>query len=314
MENNMKILGIVIAAAVSVIVLGSVMMPVFNEISENERTFTNTGYYRMTEINDPAYIWELNWNSAAPYVFTVNNTAMDLTGVISTSGKSIMISDNYFIRVVKSGENVSIGVYDSAFRAGVNSGSFEGTLNIVISDNMIIWTSTPTSTGIADVRSYSSTGVINALHPSGNKIMKDAAETAYLLESSTIIYGGGVSMLATGVYSSIFMHGVVSNFTKNNIDIPVSEGNVDISNVSANYVAVSGYDDLVSFTSITFTTSYNDETINQTYNYLVVPFQVTAHVEGALTDNQESLLRAIPVMVIIGILMMVVGVIRSKEI
>lgn len=286
----MLIVGVVVA-----LVLAGAVLPVFAETTSATDTFTNNGYYKMSEIGT-GDSWTMVYNSDMPTILTINGYDFDITTVDFTASKSILISNSHFIRIAPSGANYSINLWDSVFKVGFNTGSFIGTVTAELSNNTLTWTVTTDS---ATVTTYDLTGPIIAFDVEGDQILKDANKSAYLLDTSSIIYAGGLSNLGGGNYAGVYFHSVISEFTVDDINIP--ELDVIISDFNVNYSYVNSYDDLILFDSVTFTTEYNDTTVQQTYSYVVVPYEVTAektvHPDGALS----VMLNILPLLAIAGL-------------
>lgn len=301
--NNMKILGIVLAAAVSVIVLGSVLMPVFNETTETERTLTNEGYYRMSELNTSSSI-VIDWEYQTPNQVKVNGTAISLASVGVGRPVTLVGCENFIVRYVDNSTDVIIqNVAGPLMAATVDTAT---NMHISISNGSM-------SVTVADeTNNYQVVGRLFAINPNGNFSMKTADNTAYVNGDSEFILMGLTAMkIDTGVVGI----GTIDNGTTlkatygTNVYPDVTFRDVVIHKENTN-----GYTDVYSLEKVTFIATEDGGDYNVTYSYFIVPYQVTGSIEGSLTDGQISLLRAIPVMIIIGILMMVVGVIRSKEI
>ena len=92
--------------------------------------------------------------------------------------------------------------------------------------------------------------------------------------------------------------------------ITITSANTDAtySNITWNITPMDGYVDLYKLTSIEFDITYNDTVTHATYSYFAVPTEVTAELAVHPDAATLSMLSVIPIVVMIGIVLAVVGV------
>lgn len=311
--ENMKILGIVIAAAVSIIVLGSVLMPVFDDVTRNEDTFTNEGYYYMEHITAAD-----TTTRTLAYTYSPDTQTLTYTfngSVINTSGwpASVTLATDADAWVVRAGTSEWIGlqVIGPNFNSGGhNTRSTTITFSGGVATSVVnVWNestqtedvSTRTST-YEDLWIYSPTAT--------DYVMKKTNETAYINNDSQFL---AVGVTELGVWNTVIkITGTIDSYTP--VIMYPPETPTTVTNKAVVAEAVNGYDNLYQLDKLTFTISDSTTSADAIYSYFIVPAEVDGHIEKTLTSGQISILKAIPVMIIIGVLMMVLGVVRTKEI
>lgn len=293
MENNMKIVGIVITAAICVIVLGSVLMPVFDDMTDNQVTFRNTGVAYMEKIGTDEAV-NLFWDHTNPTYLKVNSENVPIsTGVIT-----VTTGYNWLLRYENNGVIYFSPNMNIVASVGQNSDIYLTLSNGTVSAYNSLDPSTVATSSYEEV--YIISNDENAPY-----VMKNPNEQVYLSGSSPF-YGSGVSVVdgevrAYDITGTINEGATVYQFR----GAPTTNTPLVIHSTQ-----VSGYYNLFKFDKITFTANNADLTWNQ----IIVPSEVTVRESDGLTDGQVSILRAIPIMIIVAILLMVVGVVKSKEI
>lgn len=308
---NNKLIPIVLTLVVGIILAGSVLMPVLNDATKTERTFTNDGYYRMSQLGDDETV-VIEWSpatAATKSTIVLNGEDFDLGAATPAyQSRSIAFAENLILRFFNEGNgNYSMQIWDAAYKIGGGSSSVTDTVTVTISDGTISWNRSGTDT----TTEYTYTGDMIAIDLDGDMILKKSTDPVYLLHDSSIIYGGGISLLSGTTYSGVYLSGTVEDIDDSSIE--VLNSNAAVSNTNVVYSNVSGYIGLVSFEKITFDTTYSSTTQNQTYSYVVVPYEVSAELSEHLTPGQIALLGAIPVLVIVALLVVAVGVVARRN-
>lgn len=300
-----NLLTLVVMLTVGIILAGSLLMPVLADTTETEKTFTNTGYFRMATLEDDDSVI-LEWDSSEPTKIKTNDDTVDLSAALGDyQSRSIAFCENYLVRILNnSGGSYGLQIWASSYVVGANT-STEQIVTITIGNGEIVWKTTASET----VTTLSYIGDMQYINPNGVNIMKKSTDEAYLLHTSSIIYAGGISTITTpDTFSGLYLEGTVDNITVTPMNNTVSVGEVTV-----NYIDVAGYEDLVKFDKITFPTTYNDNVVNQTYNYVVVPYQVTAELSQHLDAGEIALLNTLPILVIISLVMAGVGAIFIRN-
>ena len=282
---------VIVGVMVALAIVGAVL-PAFADTTQAYDTFTNDGYYRMAELTDGSHT--ITWNYDKPTTFIIDDIEVMLNPDLFPDGasKSVILSDSFLIRLFGHSTYYTVELWDKGYVDSVSSANND-TLTITVNSGSIDWVK---NTETAVNRSFSD--YIIVVNNAGNQIMKGATDSAYMLPDSKL-YAGGISTFKTKVFGGIYINGTVESVT---ISAPLTGVTVN-DDIVINTTDVNNYVDLVKLDKITFSTIYDGETVNQTYSYFVVPYEVTAeravHTTGALT----ILLNVIPLMVVAGLLL-----------
>ena len=299
-----RMIGLVLALVVGGLLVGGLLIPSIEGMTATEKTFTNTGYFRMATLEDDDSVI-LEWDSSEPTKIKTNNTLVDVGASLgSYQSRSIAFAENYLIRMANNGGNsYGIQIWSSGYAIGANSDTAQ-IVTITIGNGTITWETTESETDTT----FSYTGDMQYINPAGSNIMKKSTDEAYLLHTSSIIYAGGISTItAPDTFAGIYLEGTVDDIT-----VTPMNNNVAVGEVTVNYTDVAGYEDLVKFDKITFPTTYNDNVVNQTYNYVVVPYQVTAELSQHLDATQIAMFGVISILGIVALVVVAANGIRNK--
>ncbi len=306
MEKN-GILGLAVALTISIILVGSMLVPIINDTTTTHETLTNTGYFRASETSDETLI---KWTpSADPFTITVNDEDISLASLtkIANTSYSIAFADDIILRYFygnSSSQNIQF--WGAGFKGGAAS-SEAGTFEFLINSTTCSFGKTG-----ATPTSYTHTGSYFIIDPEGDFIMKDRNTPAYLKNDS--VYAGGLSYVTGSVVSSIYFEGTINDY-----DFHPMSSYVTVSDPNTTYTQSTKYVGVYELDKVTFNTSFNDGTLTdpivreQTYSYFLVPYQVTAELSQHLNDGQIALLNAIPIIIIIALLSMAAVMIYLKR-
>ena len=306
---------VAIAAFVVITVIAAVLMPVLNDATETERTYTNDGYFRMSKITDADEDVTVTWDYTKPYIFTVNGVDNEVpTG--DTTGDvfpyTLMCSDTWALRFSVSNEGASIALqlYGSgadyiwyittASQYNVTCTFVSGTFSIAREG------------GSTTTQSYTEAYIIDN---TGDYVLKKGNSDAYLHKDS-VIYSVGRSYGSFGgsnTFMNINVQATIENGATISLIYPSTGYTTD--NEVIHYLEVSGYDDLFRFRNITFdVVDGSSNTYAATYGQVIVPYQVTADKTVQLTGNESAILMVIPALLIIAIIIGILAyAIRMRE-
>lgn len=306
---NMKpIVAVAIALTVGIVTFSGVLIPAIESGVDTKDTFTNEGYFRMaeTEISEDDTI-TISWDYTKPTIISVGDTEYEIE-LNAGSSRTVAFCDNCLLRLFR---HTSTTYSFEIWYAGVKSAytTTPASATAIIDSEKVVWTTTDTETAT----NVTATGTWCIINNTGNYIMKDASTPAYMLKDSIFRIAGVSSIGTTGNSrsSSFFVSsGTVDDFTV------TTPGVATVSNEDSTYTDVSGYVNLVSLEKITFTTTWtpNDEPIvnNQTYTYFAVPYEVTAEKSIHADASTILLFQTIPVFIVLGMIVAVVGVLYMK--
>lgn len=301
--SSSKLTQAVVGIIVAVMILGIVLVPVLSQATETEKTFTNTGYYRMTEITaETDGEWAYTWTDSEPNIIYVNDEAYNMDVPSGLSYSIIGASDGWVSRYINTANPYIQTMYSNGVGSGgVGLKSFECTISggtaefsLILSDD-----STATKT-IAYTTCY-------VLDKNGSWMMKNKDESAYMLKDSEY-FAIGVTA-STGFPLNVFkIEGTIDDgATVTNTIHGSGAQTFTASNVVVVSSEVSGYNDLYSLDRITFTATNGTDTINATYSYFLVPYEVTAELSDHPTPMMITLINVIPVFVVLAIILGVCG-------
>ena len=301
MKTN--ILGLVVTLVVGIILAGSLLMPVLDDATTTERTFTNVGrYYVSTEIDGETTItmnYDIDGTTRQWYIDDVlleyepTTTGPEYAQITTVAGADNMVfrTDGRARGLVNStgGADYSITVTNESITYGTT----------VSNAPLFVASTQPT-----DYVLYNNTGapclikgdsVLIACGYTGVTVANAIDDTPAVTTNLTISFSGSV---------------------KDGFEITTYDRDYTftVDNVVVNATAHEGYVDLYDFTSVEFDViSENDVATHCTYSVLAVPAEVTAELSEHLTPGQIALMGAIPVMVIVALLMAAVGAIALRR-
>ena len=308
--EKMNALTLIITLVVGVILTGALLGPVISDATKTTETFENDGYFTMSEINADTDI-TITWDHTKPTVFTVDDTDYEINVPVNRL-VSIVGTDSMIIRYVSStdGSTNRVQAYSSQgfIQAGVSTGT---DMVIELTNDTITVTVGTTVKTISITEGY-------YIDPDGSWVMKKSDETAYIHKNDSVMIFAGITNMGEG-NGDVGVYGVGTINDGMGLDVvPTSNSTptVTFGDVTFNYNAVNGYNDLVSLSDCNFDITLSgtpDTTVSATYSYFIVPAQVTAELSHHLTPGQISLMGAIPVMVIVALLMAAVGAIALRR-
>ena len=294
---NTKIIGISIAAVIGIIVLGSVLMPILDDATETEKKFVNEGrYYVTTEIEDDVSItmnYDIETDVRSWYIDGELLTYADYPSDIEyIRTPTVAGTDNYVFRT------------DGRTR-GINNSTGSTDYSLTVTNEHI---TSGTKVGNAPL-------FVASTEQTDNVMRNNPTQPGYVHGDSEII-GCGYTLVSVG--PDININAVISfkGSVNDGVEITVFDANYTftVDNVKVNATPVDGFVDLYDFTSVTFdVVSTNDAVTSCTYSMVVLPAEVTAEKAVHFTNNQNTLLMVIPMLIIVAILIGVVAlVVRSK--
>lgn len=310
---EMKIVGVTLAAFVSLVVLAAVLVPVLDDSTATTDKFTNEGYFTMDKVGaDADFVLTVNYGNS---VIDINGVEIDMSQAGLSTGKTytIMGGDNFVLRYVP-GSNPYVQYFGDQsvtpnFLTAVTAGS---KFTATVSNGSIVFASTdPSYPNSATLTLSDNTYCINP-NGTGAYTMKKMDGTAYIEKNTSIIILDGItSLYATdvGIYAEGTIDGALDASTFR------GTGTYDVTFDDFTYTAtdVSNYIDLVKLEKVDFVATQNSTDYDVTYSYFIVPTEVSAERAVHLSGNQIELLDVIPILVIVAILLGVIAlVIRSK--
>lgn len=297
---EMKIVGITVAILVSITVLAGVLMPVLDDATTVNETFTN----------DTNTLWRMKaLENGDTYTFTGATDTWTLNGVdqeITANGQNALLGPNWCVRA------------NGQTRGETISGNLYNTILAVTSESTITFT----AQGLGGNATQDLPGY--GVDKDGDYTLTVFGQmAAYCNGDSKIVGTGNTAVDNIGMIVHVEAtvdDGATFTILDNRGGVHIS--NVVLSNTKVNYSPVDGFKDLYKVSSVTTdiafdSTDGDNVTTSHTgsieYSSVVVPYEVTAERSVHFTDNQNALLAVIPMLVIVAILIGVVAlVIRSR--
>lgn len=288
-----KIIGLVITALVSVIVLAAVLIPVINDATTTEDTFTNEGFWRMKAIEN-----------GDEWVKSGSTVVYNTDDVLSYGDNGLFncaLGDDWCLRA--NGNARGSFVRSSSTAATVLAANDV----ITISGSGIISTNTPPITGYG----FCSTG----------EYALTSTTVAPYVNADSPLYATGVILMEGGATDIVchFEGSIEDGITITNIDPYGSTpyDSVVFSDVVIDYEQVTSHVDLYKINKITFTATTTSGTtvaeIPITYTSYVVPYEVTAERAVHLSPAEIEILDILPVFIIIAVLIAAVAVVAFRR-
>lgn len=314
MDN--KIVMISIAAVIGIIVLGSVLMPILDDATTVNETFTNEGYYTLDKVTSDTNA-VITWNTTTPTTLTVNDTTLDMTEIGSGRSYTIAGSDTFVLRYLDNNTNVFLQCFGTKYTSVIANGENSIDVTITISGGTLNFYAT--DGGDSPINEDYSIGTdCYMINPTNTgdyvAVMKKADVPAYVLNDSTFtLIGVSISDYSSGI--ALYGKGSIDDgVTVSTLYKPNSVTTVTYSEPVITDEELTAYNDLYSLDKIQFNiTRDNQSPVAVTYSYFIVPAEVTAERSVHFTDGQNAIFAAIPVMIILAVLLGVVAlVIRSR--
>lgn len=309
-----KIIGLVITALVSVIVLAAVLIPTINDATTTHETFKNEGYYRMSAFEHDGTDYTITWAIEKPTIFVINDVEYNMAEILTVTNQyfTMFASDGAYMRVSNKGTDaVVVQCHNSTgnpMLAFDSSSTTMQSMSITIDEDSIDVTRV-TDSSITTSANYSEW--IYVFDPDGNYMMKDKDKAAYVADEDIIILAGVTNVQTSpatpvGVYG----HGTIDNLV---IESGYPDDDTVYSNIVINSAAVSGYVKLNTVGDITFDMTRDGTTTAATYSYYLVPVEVTAERSQHLSPAEIEILDILPVFIIIAVLIAAVAAVAFRR-
>lgn len=292
-----KIPAIAITAVVVVIVLAGILIPVLDDATAENDTLRNDNgseLGRMMAIDDSTE-YTFSWDVSNSKVATVNGEQLALfSGTVICGG-----DPDFLIRYYSGGTDYIQG------RDGTTSFTADNSIEIVISSGSISITAdsgSPITYTVSDGFAIASTG---------DYVMKSPNQSVFMLGDSEFNAYGVSSTDASTVWLKIT--GSIDDSATISI---ISGPNGTFSNIEIDAKKMDNYVDAYTLDKFTFTFTNASTSVDtpMTYNFFIVPAEVSAERTVHFSDNESAIFAAIPIMVIVALLLAVVAVIfRSRQ-
>lgn len=295
-----KIIGIIVAVIVATVVL----IPITEEATATTDTFTNEGYFRMSEIeatDDTAYV--LTWDVTTPNTINVNDIPikMDLTN--APAQVTICFDNDWMLRANITSGSISTITYIP------NTGA-----TTLASSTMEVTLEAGSVTAVMDSTTKTEDYTV-AYIPDNNGpfVMKKSDNVAYINSNSEMVACGMSRANTSGIFTErgIVFNGSIEDGITPTIWRPPTDTTSTITDVEINATQDGKYIGIYKLSNITMVFNYvdDDQTVqtNLTYSYFLVPAEVTAEKAVHADDMTNTIISTIPIFVVLAILMGIVG-------
>ena len=302
---NMKpIVAVAIALTVGIVTFSGVLIPAIESGVNTEDTFSNVtnsiAHYKKIGTTENI-TWE--WDHTDPLVMSIDG---DTATLPSNLALTVSTSGNWLIRF-SGGNTLTFFPNNNASPTTPVTASVTDGTDMSISFNSGTMTVTNTAeTPVTRTITYTELYVMVADDDTNyDYVMKSSTQSAYMNGDSPF-YASGMSVVGGQggfgytITGSIDDGATISQFRG------TATTNTD---TSVNYTEVSGYKDLYKLDSITFKAN----TTNMLYNYFLVPTEVTAEKSVHADATTILLFQTIPVFIVLGMIVAVVGVLYLKS-
>ena len=309
---NTKVIAISITAFIGIIVLGSVLMPILDDATATTDKFTNDGYFTYNAVTDDTDV-TFTWDPADPQKLTMGDKVLDMSTILTTNGTLTIIgSDNFTCRYYHSDVIAgAIQIYGSDGYKSYTPSNETATVTVTVTNTSLDFDGTTDKSYTMGNRGF----VIN-FDGNGALTLKYSDQAAYALKDSEIYLCGTTMVTGSGTndFVGVFGYGSIDDGVTLSSFYGDTGGNtVSFGTPTITYTEDPDHIDLYQISKVDFALTQNAATVDATYSYFVVPTEVTAERSVHFTDNQNAILGAIPIMIIVAILLGVVAlVIRSR--
>lgn len=300
---DIKTISVALAiVTVSAVIFGA-LLPMFQDVTATEDTFTNEGYFFINEHNPTDEDVTIFWNHLDPDNIIVNDKTISLANIPYNRTVSVQMGPEMVLRYVHTATSGDIRVSGPASYI-CNTGNGRDMTVVLTSTG-----ATVTSSHAPDTpATYNYDGTMYYINDTGPYIMKNADAPAYLKGDTDLFIVGTTSMFGQPVVIRIEGN-LTEGFTPTTIKVGSDAFTVTYSPITAHSIIVGGYDDLYQLDKLTFTATNDNtsETYNVTYNYFMVPYEVTGERSAHVDGPTGAIINLIPLIVALSIVILAVG-------
>lgn len=283
MDN--KILTGILTSVVLVILVGSLLAPVINDATETERTFTNIGEYELTaDDSDYHLIYD-----HANMELVANGEHIPFTA-LSNNNWTIVSTDAVFLRLANWASQ--------SYALRELNGSTQYNHNVWVEfkfNSGVVYQRNSADGEFTQKYTYDTDSFRGIVATDGEYVCTNSNGATILIEDSVIAQSGTTTVDTW--YNSFEIQGTITDMDVNS----VSSG-IEVSNVQVHYTDIDGWD-AYHFESVTFTATSNTNSVNATYDRVIVPKEVTAQKDTNFDLGQIAIISAIvPIVLVAGLI------------
>ena len=291
-----RLIELTVGIVVGLVVFSAILMPVVNNATVTHKTIINEGAYNLSDSDDD---YTITYDPTGKFVIgdkeipfnTLPNDAITIA-----SAKDMLLR---FQNWAAQSYNVWLFVDGEAARV-VASNTNASPVNIVFNNG-----SFSVDAGSISA-SYTSDESVRIFNPDGKYTMTIYDQPATILKDTTVIVGNGTTAVNAWT-NRFYIEG-----TAEDIDVTPASG-ITVSNVTVNTTEIGQYKDAVELNSITFTATDGTNTVDATYNRVIVPIEIDAELAYHLNSDEIQMISVIPILIIAGLILGIVGVVISRR-
>lgn len=293
MDAN-KMIGMVVGVMVGVLILSAALFPVIDSATTTEHKIINVGAYNLSD-NDENYA--IIYDPDGKFIIGDNEipfNTLPADAITLASAKDMLLR---FQNWAAQSYNLWLFV-DGANPAVIASSLNDSPLTITFNDGTLTWGTNSAS--------YTSDDSVRIFDPAGKYTMTKYDESATILKDTTVIVGNGTTIVNAWT-NRFYIEGTAEDIT-----VTPATG-ITVSDVMVNTTAISTYKDAVKLTSITFTATDGEHTVDATYNRVIVPREITAELAVHPSQDEIDLLNTIPILITVGLILGIVGAVFVRR-
>lgn len=295
MENK-NILNIAIALTIGVILTGSLLMPVIDEYGDETHTYTNEGI-SFALMDDNEHTMKITNNGGVPE-YVVDGVDTTAPTYAFNNQSTVIYGEDGLLRVWKVGDTTRIRI-QAADGIGVNLNSGDSATFTFDNNTVSNGTSTATIKPVAYLSNDSE--YVQMVNPT---VTNDSV--IYLAGLTELIHSDVAQFIAIAGY------GTIDNLTINVISAVVGTG-VTVTGTDYEVVTTDLGNGLKRIDDIAITFTMSDDTTHVGhYTYFIAPKEVSYDNPNYIGES-SSLVKVIPIIVIVSILMIAVGAVVIRR-
>lgn len=288
---DIKTISVALAiVTVSAVIFGA-LLPMFQDVTATEDTFTNDGYFYVDSVAEGNSI-NYRYENSTLYI----NGEQFGTPVDNTySGLTVMYTENLNIR------------YDGTMKMrGILGNHNAQYLNLTVSAGTITgeWQST------GDTPSQVSTTYTTFYGIVADKSERVMCKSPQYVNESSYISASGITQIASTTWAIVNIDGSIADGLTINLHKD-SNGTVldtfTVKDYTIDYSEVSGYEDLYQIDKIDITVTDGENDDDMVYTIFTVPTEVTAERSVHVNGPTGAIIDLIPLIVALSIVILAVG-------
>lgn len=309
MDTN-NLMKIIVSAVIGVVVFAAILVPVIGGATDINGSVTNEGLYNMKEYQTTD-TFTAKWEYTKPYQLTVNGETAQLPTSAGTFPYTILGGEDFMVRLLIEGNTkyfqawldpASVTVYEAKTSGGGSN------MEITLSEGVLTF-----DNGSGTTKSVTLSASFYCANDDGEFVMKAYNETACVMEDSELVAIGisPINTSGTATADRFCVTGTIEDgFTAVNLPHEITVGDITATYTDSTNTKLV---DLLDFSKIEFTVTYDSTETDVTYSQMLVPVEVTGELIIHPGTSEIALLNIIPLLVLVGLVLGAVGAVLSRR-